>query len=127
MAGEKLSHTEVQKRVDTCLDLRYHSDTPIKQREWLAYCDEHYGDKSKVQYLNYWQSAKEQYNDQWQKKLEDLLVPATDELFRLLADENPKIRQRAIDQIMRYSGNDVTKQEIQGKLTIDTVKFGTPE
>ena len=49
--------------------------------------------------------------------------PAVQELVKLLADENPKIRSRAIDQIMKYTGNDITKQEIKGTLETIQVKF----
>jgi hypothetical protein len=37
------------------------------------------------------------------------------ELFTLLSDEDPKIRQRAIDQIVKYTGNDI--QKIEAKVT----------
>ncbi len=47
MAGTKLSHTEVDKRVDTCLELRYNVEKPMLHREWLIYCHKHYGDKVK--------------------------------------------------------------------------------
>jgi hypothetical protein len=50
-----------------------------------------------------------------------MLSPAMDELFRLLADEDPKIRQRAIDQVVKYTGNDVEKIEakIDGNITLN--------
>jgi len=66
---ERLTLVEVQRRVDTCIDLRYKADKPILQRQWLDYCDKHYGDKSKPQYLNYWMSAKEQYEEGWKGRL----------------------------------------------------------
>ena len=52
MAGDRLNKVEVQERVSTCFDLRYKSDRPILQREWIEYCHEHYGDKSEQQYLS---------------------------------------------------------------------------
>jgi histone H3/H4 len=52
-----------------------------------------------------------------------MLGPATDELFSLLASEDQKIRQRAIDQIMKYTGNDI--QKIQADIKGDIkVSFG---
>ena len=43
------------------------------------------------------------------------------ELFSLLADEDPKIRQRAIDQIVKYTGNDIEKIEakIEGNIELN--------
>ena len=35
MAGERLSGPEVNERVDKCLELRYHTDPPMLQREWI--------------------------------------------------------------------------------------------
>jgi hypothetical protein len=34
-----------------------------------------------------------------------------DSLFELLASDDEKIRQRAIDQIVKYTGNDIDKIE----------------
>jgi hypothetical protein len=43
------------------------------------------------------------------------------ELFGLLASEDEKIRQRAIDQIVKYTGNDITKIEakVQGNIVLN--------
>ena len=51
MAGNKLTHAEVDQRVDKCLELRYKANTPILQKEWVSYCKKEYGDKSKQQYI----------------------------------------------------------------------------
>ena len=38
-----------------------------------------------------------------------MLRPAMVELQELLRSDNPLVKQRAIDQIIKYSGNDVQK------------------
>ena len=122
MAGDKLNSVEVQKRVDKCMELRYYSENnPILQRQWIQYCHENYGDKSEQQYHAYWAQAKDKYEENWRAKLSKMLDPAMNELFRLLADEDNKVRQRAIDQIMKYSGNDIEKIEakIEGNLVLN--------
>lgn len=125
MAGVKLPGSEIQNRVDKCFELRYKSEGSLKFREWIAYCHENYGDKSEKQYTAYWTKASEMYSEDWREKLNRTLDPAVNELISLLASEDEKIRQRAIDQIMKYTGNDVDKVEnkIEGNITID-VNFG---
>jgi hypothetical protein len=111
MAGTKLTHTEVDERVDKCLELRYQSNDAILFKGWIKYCHKHYGDKSEQQYSKYWADAKAKYEEQWRAKLSKMLDPAMDTLYELLADDDPKIRQRAIDQIVKYTGNDIDKIE----------------
>lgn len=121
MAGTKLTHTEVDERVDKCLELRYKANDPILQREWVKYCKKNYGDKSEQQYIAYWISAREKYEESWRAKLNKMLDPAMNELFGLLADEDPKVRQRAVDQIVKYTGNDIEKIEakIEGNIELN--------
>lgn len=116
MAGNKLTHTEVQERVDKCFDLRYKQG--YKQSQWIKYCHEHYGDKSEKQYHAYWSSAKDNYDDGWKDKLNKLLDPAVNELSSLLASEDERLRSRAVDQIMKYTGNEEMRVAIQGNLDI---------
>jgi len=111
MAGTKLTHTEVDERIDKCLELRYQSNDAILFKGWIKYCHKHYGDKSEQQYSKYWADAKAKYEEQWRAKLSKMLDPAMDTLYELLADNDPKIRQRAIDQIVKYTGNDIDKIE----------------
>lgn len=120
MAGTKLTHTEVDERVDKCLELRYEANDPILFKDWIKYCHKHYGDKSEQQYSAYWASAREKYEERWRAKLNKLLDPAMNELFSLLSDEDPKVRQRAVDQIVKYTGNDIEKIEakIEGKIEL---------
>ena len=115
MAGTKLTHTEVDQRVDKCLELRFQANNPIMFREWIKYCHKNYGDRSEQQYATYWQMANDRYQEGWKAKLNKMLDPAMNELFALLVDEDPKIRQRAIDQIVKYTGNDIDK--IEAKVT----------
>lgn len=127
MAGEKLNQVEVLKRVDKCMQLRYYSDgNPILQRQWIEYCHENYGDKSEQTYHHYWAKAKDKYEENWRGKLSKMLDPAMNELFSLLADEDPKIRQRTVDQIMKYSGNDIEKIEAKINTTVE-LKWGDEE
>lgn len=120
MAGEKLNNVEVQKRIDTCLEKRYYSERPMLQKQWIAYCHEHYGDKSEQTYHKYWADAKEKYEENWRAKLQKMLDPAMDRLYELLVSEDEKIRQRAIDQIVKYTGNDIEKIEakIEGSIEL---------
>lgn len=126
MAGEKLPKAETDRRIQKCFDLRFKSNDPIRQDKWIEYCHENYGDKSELQYSQYWIRANERYNNGWKARLENLLDPAIDELTRLLADEDPKVRQRAIDQIAKFTGNDIQKiqADIKGQVNI---KFGSDE
>jgi len=121
MAGTKLTHTEVDERVDKCLELRYKAETPILQKEWVNYCHRTYGDKSEKQYIQYWISAREKYEESWRAKLNKMLDPAMNELYSLLGSEDEKIRQRAIDQIVKYTGNDIEKIEakVDGTITLN--------
>jgi len=70
-----------------------------------------------------WSDAGGLYQEGWKEKLNRLLEPASDELYRLLSSEDEKIRQRALDQIMKYTGNDIQKiqAELKGEIVI---KFG---
>lgn len=119
MAGTKLTKAEVQKRVDKCLELRFYptSGTPILQKQWIAYCHEHYGDKSEQQYHKYWMDAKEQYEENWKAKLQKMLDPAMVELYSLLTSDDDKIRQRAVDQVMKFTGNDVDRLDINANVS----------
>ena len=126
MAGNKLPKAETEKRIMKCFQLRFQSDNPIRQEKWIEYCHEQYGDKSELQYHQYWARAFERYNSGWKAKLENLLDPAIDELTRLLASEDDKIRQRALDQIMKYSGNDVIRVQADVKGEIN-ISFGESE
>lgn len=120
MAGNKLTHTEVDERVEKCFELRFKTDPPMLQKEWIKYCHKHYNDKSEQQYHAYWAAAKEKYDEGWKAKLNQMLDPAMNELFGLLGSDDEKIRQRAIDQIVKYTGNDIQKIEakIQGDIRL---------
>ena len=110
---ERLTLVEVQRRVDKCIDLRYKSDTPILQREWIDYCEKNYNDKSIPQYINYWMTAKEQYEEQWRGKLENLIEPAVQVLREGLNSDNHYVRSKTIDQIWKMSGNDIQKHLVR--------------
>lgn len=124
MAGERLSTKEVQDRVDTCFDLRYNQERGIRQVEWIQYCHEHYGDKSEQQYHAYWAKAKDKYDEGWKEKLNRLLGPAADKIREGLESEDARTYQRAIDQVMKYTGNDVERIEVDGNITYFKAKFG---
>ena len=117
MSGIKLTSGEVNERVEQCFKLRY--SEYFKQREWIKYCHETYGDKSEKQYHQYWIKSKDLYNESWRDKLNKQLDPAVNELIRLLASDDEKIRQRAIDQIMKYNGEDEIKVALTGQMDIN--------
>ena len=50
-----------------------------------------------------------------------MLDPAMNELFTLLASDDEKIKQRAIDQIVKYTGNDIQKIEarVEGNIQLN--------
>ena len=126
MAGKKLNKSETDLRVGKCYDLRYNSPKAIYHKEWIEYCHQNYGDKSELQYTQYWMSAGEVHENTWKEKLQKQLDPAVNELVKLLGDEDPKVRQRAIDQIFKYTGNDVEKIEAKVDANI-VLTWGTSE
>lgn len=119
MAGTKLTDAEIALRVEDCYNMRFEHKYTIKQ--WLKHCHEKYGDKSEQQYTQYWMASSKAYEEHWKEKLNKLLDPAANELYALLADEDPKIRQRAIDQIMKYTGNDITK--VEGDIRVENISL----
>ena len=120
----RLPQPAIQRRIDKCIDLRYNSDVPILQREWVELCKKEYGDKSVPQYINYWVRAKEEYEEKWRGKLDNLLEPAIETLRDGLQADNQYVRSKTIDQIMKYSGNDIQNHQH----LIQTINVGfTPE
>ena len=117
MSGIKLTSGEVNERVEQCFDLRYKQG--YKQKQWIKYCHETYDDKSEKQYHQYWIKSKDLYQESWRDKLSKQLDPAVNELIRLLASDDEKIRQRAIDQIMKYNGEDEIKVALTGQMDIN--------
>ena len=107
----RLPQPAIQRRVDECIDLRYKSDVPILQREWIEHCKDKYGDKSVPQYINYWVSAKEQYEEKYRGMLDNLIEPAIEGLREGLSSDNHYVRSKTIDQIWKMSGNDVQKHQ----------------
>ena len=123
MAGEKMTHAEIADRVENCYSLRY-GETAFKYKDFIAYCHKTYGDKSEKTYTSYWQKAKEMYEEAWREKLNKSVQPAVDELIRLLANESSAVRQRAIDQIMKYTGNDIERIQSEMKIQNIDLKWG---
>jgi hypothetical protein len=121
MPGNKLGKPETDSRVNKCLDLRYNATDPILFKDWIKYCKNEYGDKSEQQYSAYWAKAKEQYDERWRTKLNAMLDPAMGQLLGLLASDDEKIRSRAVDQIVKYTGNDIEKIEakIDGNIQLN--------
>ena len=122
--GIRLTDVEVQRRVDNCFNLRYNSEKPILQREWIELCKKSYGDKSVPMYTHYWMKAKNDYDEIWRGSLEGMLKGATESLRESLNSDIPSIKQRAIDQIMKYTGNDIQKHLIKGQVEHYNIKFG---
>ena len=119
MSGTKLPSGEIEDRIKKCFNLRYQGN--VKQVDWIKYCHEHYGDKSEQQYHQYWSKAKERYTEDWKEKLNKLLDPAINELYSLISSDDEKIKQRAVDQIIKYTGNEVTK--IEGEFKIESINL----
>jgi len=126
MSGQRITKAENDKRIDMCLELRFQTNPPMLQKEWIQYCHETYNDKSEITYHKYWSDARNKYEEVWRSKLSNLLEPAIDELYSLLSSDDEKIRSRALDQIMKYSGNDIQQIEakIQGNIEL---KWGGDE
>ena len=116
MSGIKLTSGEVNERVEACFDLRYKQG--YKQKQWIKYCHETYNDKSEKQYHQYWIKSKDLYDESWRDKLNKQLDPAVNTLIGLLASDDEKIRQRAVDQIIKYTGNDELKVVISGQMDV---------
>jgi len=121
MAGNRITKAENDERVDKCLELRFQSNDPILQKEWVKYCHKHYGDKSEQTYHKYWSDAKDKYEEQWRAKLSKMLDPAMNELYNLLSSDDEKIRSRAVDQIMKYTGEDIQRIEakVEGNIQLN--------
>jgi len=124
MAGERISDKHLKERIDKAYDLRYNQG--YTQDRYVKWAKDNYGDKSEQQYCQYFLKAREVYEASWKDLLEKQLQPATEELIRLLADENPKVRDGAIAKIFKYTGNDITKvqADIKGEINIS---FGSDE
>ena len=127
MAGTRLPQDEYDKRVKKCYELRFLNQTPFGVKDWLDYCKEHFPDKSQQQHTKMWADAGNLYQDHWKDKLNKQLDPAINALIELLASDNEKIRQRAVDQILRYTGHDVDKQEIKQEVTYYKAQFGSDD
>ena len=123
MAGNKLNNQEITEIVEKAYDLRYIQN--FSQKAYVAWAKKEYG-KSEQQCCQYYLKAKEKHTTMWKALLEKQLTPAVEELIRLMADENPKIRQQAISQVFKYTGNDIQKIQAEVKGDIQ-VSFNAPE
>jgi len=119
MAGNKLSDKEIKERVKKAYDLRYNEN--YTQERYVKWAKEYYGDKSEQQFCQYFLKARDLYEETWKDLLEKQLHPATEELIRLLADENPKVRDAAVAKIFKYTGNEIQKiqAEVKGDININ--------
>jgi len=118
MAGNKLSDKEIKDRIKKAYELRYEEN--YTQERYVKWAKEYYGDKSEQQLCQYFTKAKELYEEIWKDLLQKQLKPATQELIRLMADENPKIRDAAVAKIFKYTGNDIQKiqADIKGEIKV---------
>ena len=118
MAGNKLSDKEIKDRIKKAYELRYEQN--YTQEQYVKWAKEYYGDKSEQQLCQYFLKARDLYEDTWKDLLQKQLKPATQELIRLMADENPKIRDAAIAKIFKYTGNDIQKiqADIKGEIKV---------
>ena len=120
MPGTKLTQVEVDARVQKCYDLRFNTNEGMTHKKWIQYCKENYDDKSEIQYSNYYAKASEIYKETWREKLSKQLDPAVDTLIELLASDDEKVRSRAVDQVMKYTGHDITQIEakVEGNIEL---------
>jgi len=123
MAGSKVNSKELQEIIEKAYDLRYNQN--YGQKQYVAFAKKEYG-KSEQQCCQYFLKAKEHHTTMWKDLLEKQLTPAVEELIRLMADDNPKVRDAAIAKIFRYTGQDIQKIQAEVKGDI-TVSFNTPE
>lgn len=120
-AGEtKLTQAEIDARVAKCIELRTAGGV-FTSEDWIKYCNQHYGDKSESAYRTYYTNSNKAYDEHWKGMLAGMLKPAMDELTNLLNSNNEQIKQKAIDQILKYSGNDIQKIEakVDGDININ--------
>ena len=127
MAGNRLTADEVESRVLQCYELRFNSNDGLGIKKWLQYCHENYNDKSEQQYTDYWMKAGERYKEGWRELLNKQLTPAVLTIIELLGSEDEKVRQRAVDQIMKYTGNDIEKVEANVSLTQVKTNWGATD
>ena len=121
--NERHTKTEVEQRAKECYRLRYETTPSITQEKWVQYCHENYNDRSEQQYCSYWSKAKDMYEAGWKERLENLLGPAVEKLRDNLYDEDGRINSKAIDQIFKFSGNDI--QRIQADINSEIkISFG---
>ena len=123
MAGNKVNNQELTEIIEKAYDLRYNQN--FSQKAYVAFAKKEYG-KSEQQCCQYYLKAKDKHTTMWKALLEKQLTPAVEELIRLMADENPKIRQQAISQVFKYTGNEVQKIQAEVKGDIQ-VSFNAPE
>tara|TARA_R110000772_G_scaffold257283_1_gene374016 strand:- start:276 stop:647 length:372 start_codon:yes stop_codon:yes gene_type:complete len=123
MAGIKSNSKEIEDIVRKAYDLRYNEN--YNQQRYVKWAKKEYG-KSEQQCCQYFLKAKHYHTTMWKDLLERQLTPAVEELIRLMADENPKIRDAAIAKIFRYSGNEVQKIHAEIKGDIE-VSFNAPD
>ena len=127
MAGSRLPQDEYDKRVKQCYEFRFEQETPFGVKEWLDYCAEHYPDKSQQQHTKMWSDAGELFKNAWKDRLEKLLGPAVDKITEGLTSEDPRTFQKAIEQVFRYSGHDIDRQEIKQEVTYYKANFGNDD
>lgn len=123
MPGDKATKQELTEIVEKAYDLRYNES--YSQIQYVKWAKKEYG-KSEQQCCQYYLKAKHHHTIMWKDLLEKQLTPAVEELIRLMADDNPKIRQRAIDQVVKYTGNDIQKIQAEIKGDIE-VSFNAPD
>lgn len=126
--GTKISQDEADARRMKCLELRT-SGQVFGYNNWIEYCKKHYGDKSDSHFGSYWTETNKQYEEHWRGKLDAMLQPAMDELVNLLQSPNDQIRQKAIDQIIKYAGKEPSTKieaKVEGDININ-LSWGTGE
>ena len=124
--GNRLSEKEMKERVMHAYDLRYNTDKPIRQEDWVRLCHTKYGDKSEQQYCAYFTQARDIWENSLTNKLEKMIEPASNKLRELLDDNDPRVRSDAIKMIMKYTGRDIERRLIKAEVEnkVINIAFG---
>ena len=127
MAGKRLSERETNERVMEAYKLRYLSDNPIRQEDWVRLCHTKYNDKSEQQYCAYFSQAREVWENSLQNKLEKMVEPAANQLRELLEDNDPRVRSDAIKMVMKYTGRDIERRLVKAEIENKVINVGFGE
>jgi len=120
MAGTRIPKDLYEERVQQCYTRRFENKEAYTVKDWLAYCKEHYPEKSQQQHTKMWSDAGDLHTQAWKERLNHMLGPATERINELLQSDNPNDHKEAIKMVFKYSGNEIQKVEanVMGNITL---------